>query len=161
MIRPSHSPIPLFWYAGAAGFVYFLDSRHVFLENSRIPDPLVHILETATHHLFLSYLALLAPIYKDEGTDLTTSCIMAEGGTHMTQPDSETNFCMSQFWSPHLISAHYTSSSKSRRFLTLTNAFLCLRHKKSMEREKLSPKVINVPKCSFVIQDRPQIHCLL
>ena len=83
-------------------------------------------------------------IYIDEGTDLTTSCIMAQGDTHMTQPDSETNFCMSQFWSPHVFSAHYTSSSKFRQFLT--NAFLCLRHKKSMGQEKSSPKVISVPK---------------
>ena len=35
-----------------------------------------------------------------------------------------------RFLSPRVFSAYYTPFSKSRRFLTLINAFLCLRHQK-------------------------------
>ena len=40
-----------------------------------------------------------------------------------------------QFWSPRVFSANYTTFSKSRRFLTLINAFLRLRHKKEWDRK--------------------------
>jgi hypothetical protein len=39
---------------------------------------------------------------------------------------------------PRVISAYYTPSSKSRRSLTLCNAFLRLRRKKALDQEKIS-----------------------
>ena len=41
-----------------------------------------------------------------------------------------------RFLSPRVISAYYTPFSKSRRFLTLINAFLCLRRKKEWDGKK-------------------------
>ena len=41
-----------------------------------------------------------------------------------------------RFWSPRVISAYYTPFSKSLRFLTLINAYLCLRRKKAWDRKK-------------------------
>ena len=38
-----------------------------------------------------------------------------------------------RFWSPRVFSAYYTPFSKSRRFLTLINAFLRLRRKKAWD----------------------------
>ena len=40
------------------------------------------------------------------------------------------------FWSPRVISAYYTPFSKSLRFLTLINAYLCLRRKKAWDGKK-------------------------
>ena len=42
-----------------------------------------------------------------------------------------------RFKSPRVFSAYNTPFSKSRRFLTLINAFLCLRHQKEWDGKKL------------------------
>ena len=41
-----------------------------------------------------------------------------------------------RFLSPRVFSAYNTLFSKSRRFLTLINAFLCLRHQKEWDGKK-------------------------
>ena len=45
-----------------------------------------------------------------------------------------------RFWSPRVFPAYYALVSKSRRFLTLINAFLCLRRKKAWDGKKISPE---------------------
>ena len=48
-----------------------------------------------------------------------------------------THIMRGRYLSPRVISAYYTPSSKSRRSLTLCNAFLRLRRKKALDREKI------------------------
>ena len=45
-----------------------------------------------------------------------------------------------RFLSPRVFSAYFTPFSKSRRFLTLINAFLCLRRKKEWDGKKFIMK---------------------
>ena len=56
-----------------------------------------------------------------------------------THARTQNHFLFSgRFWSPRVISAYYTRLSKSRRFLTLINAFLRLRRKKAWDGKKFS-----------------------
>ena len=52
-----------------------------------------------------------------------------------------THIMRGRYLSPRVISAYYTPSSKSRRSLTLCNAFLRLRRRKPLDREKIKKEI--------------------